>query len=331
MVVPGRTSAYNPRPGGGWMVSIPVFDTYGATSLFTTVADLLKWEQNFADAKVGSRGLIEKAQQPTTLNDGRRHTYGYGLNIENYRGLRMVGHGGADAGYRADVIRFPDAGVAIDVLCNAANSGPGGLSRKVADVILGKQLTPVAFRPAAAGPGVASAEQVTRLEGLYRRREIDQAYDFTAKDGKITLMSFNMAIQPVAADSFVAEGGQIRILTEGPAGPASVLRVYVGSDPVRVFDRVPRFKPTAAELDEYAGTYYSEELDVRYTVARKDSLLTVALRRRGKLEMRPSFPDAFSEGALGTIRFIREKGKITSFRVTSGRVRNVLFRREDSN
>ena len=36
MIVKDRTSAYQPRAGGGLKVSIPVFDTYGATSLFTT-------------------------------------------------------------------------------------------------------------------------------------------------------------------------------------------------------------------------------------------------------------------------------------------------------
>ena len=326
MVVPGRTSAYNPRQGGGWMVSIPVFDTYGATSLFTTVADLLKWEQNFADAKVGGRALVEKAQQPTTFNDGRPHNYGYGLSIENYRGMRLVGHSGADAGYRADVIRFPEAGLAVDVLCNAGNSGPGGLSRRVADILLEKQLKPVVA--ASTGPIVVNGQQVTRLAGLYRRRGIDEVYDFTSKEGKITLMPFNMTIRPVKTDSFTVEGGPIQIVTEGTAGPATGIRVYVGNDPVREFDRVPRFMPTPAELDAFTGTWYSDELDVRYKITRKDSTLSVNMRRRGKLDMRPTFPDAFSVGGLGTIRFIREKGRISSFRVTQGRVRNLLFRRE---
>ena len=109
---------------------------------------------------------------------------------------------------------------------------------------------------------------------------------------------------------------------------ATAIKVFVGNDPVREFDRVPRFTPTQAELDAFTGTYYSEELDVRYTVRRKDSTLSVNLRRRGKLDLRPTFPDAFSVGGLGTIRFVREKGKVTSFRVTQGRVRNVLFKKE---
>ena len=328
MVVPGRTSAYNPRPGGGWMVSIPVFDTYGATSLFTTVADLLKWEQNFVDAKVGSRALLDKAQQPTALNSGRAHNYGYGLSIETYRGMKAVGHGGADAGYRSDVIRFPDAGLAIDVLCNAANSGPNNLSRRVADVLLEKQLAAVPPRPDPGAPAPAvTPGQAARIAGVYRRQGIDEAYEFVAKDGKLTMMPFNVPLRAFSRDSFAPEGGGPAFVAEGPPGPAPVVKAYFGSDPVRVLDRVPKFAPTLTELDAYTGTYYSEELDVRYTVTRKDSVLSLNLRRRGKLDMRPTFPDAFNVGGLGTVRFIREKGKVTSFRVTQVRVRNVLFNR----
>ena len=35
-----------PRGRRRWRVSLPNYDTYGATSLFTTVGDLLKWEAN---------------------------------------------------------------------------------------------------------------------------------------------------------------------------------------------------------------------------------------------------------------------------------------------
>lgn len=331
MVVPGRTSAYQVRQGGGWMVSIPVFDTYGATSLFTTVADLLKWEQNFADATVGSRVLIEKAQQPTTLTTGRPLNYGYGLSMETYRGMRAVGHGGADAGYRSDVIRFPDAGLAIDVLCNASNSGPGALSRKVADLLLEKQLTPAPARAAsgstpAAAPAAAPA-QVERIVGIYQRRGVDDAIEVTAAEGRLTLLPFRLPLRAVSADSFDVDGFPVRVMTEGATGPATVLKVRIGTEPDRMYDRVPRFAPSPEALEAYAGVYYSEELDVRYTVARKDSTLSVTLRRRGSLDMKPAFTDAFTVAGLGTVRFVRERGKVTGFRVTQDRVRNVVFRR----
>jgi CubicO group peptidase (beta-lactamase class C family) len=328
MVVPGRTSAYNPRDGGGWMVSIPVFDTYGATSLFTTAGDLLKWEQNFADPKVGSRALIEKAQQSTTLNSGRKLDYGYGLSIEDYRGMRAVGHGGADAGYRADVIRFPDAGLAVDVLCNAATSGPNNLSRKVVDILLEKQLKPAPAQTAAGPAAPASADRQARIVGVYLRRGVDEVFEVGAKDGKLMLLPYQLPMRHVVADTFTTEVFPVTLVTEGPAGPAAVLKIKISTEPEAVYDRVPGFKPTAAQLDAYTGTYYSDELDVRYRIERKDSVLAVVMRRRGTLNLQPAFTDGFTSGEVGTIRFTREKGKITGFLVTSGRVRNVGFKKE---
>ena len=41
-----------------------VFDTYGATSLFTTVEDMAKWDQNFVDKKVGGEAAIAAAAAP---------------------------------------------------------------------------------------------------------------------------------------------------------------------------------------------------------------------------------------------------------------------------
>ena len=41
-----------------------------------------------------------------------------------YRGIRAVGHGGADAGYRADVVRFPEHDLAIATFCNLSTTYP---------------------------------------------------------------------------------------------------------------------------------------------------------------------------------------------------------------
>jgi CubicO group peptidase (beta-lactamase class C family) len=327
MVVPGRTSAYNPRPGGGWMVSIPVFDTDGATSLFTTVADLLKWEQNFVDAKVGSRALLEKAQQATTLNSGRKLDYGYGLSIEDYRGMRAVGHGGADAGYRSDVIRFPDAGLALAVFCNAANAGPNNLTRKIADILLEKQLKPAPAAVASGKPEPPSAERQARIVGVYLRRGMDEVFEVAAKDGNLMLLPYQLPMKHVAADTFATDVFPVTFVTEGPPGPAGTLRIKIATEPEGLYDRVAGVKPTRTELDGYTGTFYSDELDVHYRIERKDSVLAVTLRRRGSMSLQPAFADGFTAPEIGTLRFTREKGKVTGFKVTSGRVRNVSFTR----
>src|SRR5665213_3019535 len=82
MLVPGRTSAYEPRADSShWSVAIPNYDTYGATSLFTTVGDLLKWEANFDKPVVGDAALLARMQTVTPLTGGDTSSYGFGLVI----------------------------------------------------------------------------------------------------------------------------------------------------------------------------------------------------------------------------------------------------------
>ncbi|HEY4132314.1 MAG TPA: serine hydrolase domain-containing protein, partial [Gemmatimonadaceae bacterium] len=87
MLVPGRTSAYEPR-GNSWRVSIPNFDVYGATSLFTTVGDLLTWEANFDNPTIADRTIVSRMEAPTILTNGDTSTYGFGLIAGTYRGAR---------------------------------------------------------------------------------------------------------------------------------------------------------------------------------------------------------------------------------------------------
>jgi len=325
MVVPGRTSAYEAGPPGPWKVSIPTFDTYGATSLFTTVGDLLKWEQNFASAAVGGKALIDAAQQPTKLNNGSALPYGYGLSLESYRGVRAVGHGGADAGYRADVVRFPDQGVAITALCNFGTAQPNGLTRKVADVLLEGSLQ---ARPAAAGPAITLTRvQLDRLAGVYKRRNVDDALKVAVKDSGLVVLPYGIPLKATADTRFFAEGFPVEVVFDGPAGAAiREMRLVVGTEPPRVFDRMAPFAPSPRELDGYAGEYYSTELDTRYTVSRKDSVLTVRGRKSEPVTLVAVFADAFQAEGAGTIRFERTThGRITGFRITDDRVRNVAF------
>jgi len=167
MVVPGRTAAYVQR-AGGWAISIPVFDNHGATSLFTTVEDLGKWDANFDAPIVGDVGVIEQMQTRGRLNDGSTIDYALALTHGEVRGLRTVGHSGSDAGYRADYFRVPDADVSFVTLCNTpANAGE--LNRRVAAVFLGDRMAPPA-QPRGPAPAQDGRAVVARPPRPIRER-----------------------------------------------------------------------------------------------------------------------------------------------------------------
>jgi len=134
-----RAYAYEPSPNGGLRLAPPVPTRVGAGGIFTTVEDLAKWDQNFYDGRVGGQTLIRQMTTPGTLNSGRPLEYAFGLEVRDYRGLRVVEHGGDLAGYHAYLTRFPDRHLSVIGLCNLSTINPGPLAHTVADIYLRTQ------------------------------------------------------------------------------------------------------------------------------------------------------------------------------------------------
>ena len=335
MIVKDRTSAYQPRPGGGLKVSIPVFDTYGATSLFTTVEDMAKWDQNFVDRKVGGDAVIDQMVQPGLLNNGKKLDYAFGLSVGNYKGLKTVGHGGSDAGYRADFVRFPDQRFSVVCLCNLSTSNPSAITRRVADIYLADQLKQPSAPPAkpAAAPvsSISLAEQELKSKvGIYTEPKANMTIRLEMKEGKLTAaMGPGFPLSPLSKDRFQVVGAPATVTFEGTVNghPQRMLVLNDGEKEPIAFEYVEAPPPlTAAQLAEYEGTYYSEELDTRYTVIVKDNRAVVRRRKFEDTPLSPKAADEFEARAAGTIKFIRDSQKrVSGFEINAGRVRHLQF------
>jgi hypothetical protein len=96
-----------------------------------------------------------------------------------------------------------------------------------------------------------------------------------------------------------------------------------------VFEAVIAPAPTTSELTQYAGRYYSEELDTSYTFATKDGKLTLHRKKFEDAALTPAAVDSFRDAELGTIKFTRNaKNEVTGFALFAGRVRNLKFARQ---
>ncbi|HEY7568156.1 MAG TPA: hypothetical protein VH762_11330, partial [Gemmatimonadaceae bacterium] len=114
------------------------------------------------------------------------------------------------------------------------------------------------------------------------------------------------------------------------AGLAERVRVVRPGVRESVFERVAEAKPTTAQLNEYAGSYRSDELNTSWRLDQRDGKLMISgARGEVSVELTPLFADAFS-GAGWVVRFGRESGRVTGLTVTTGRSRRVAFAREAS-
>lgn len=342
-IVKGMAYGYAPS-GSTYKLSVTNFDTVGATSLLTTVEDLAKWDENFYAPRVGGPGVMEQLQQRGKLNDGEQLEYAAGLVIGSYRGLKTVDHSGADAGYRADLIRFPDQSFSVACLCNLATANPSDLAKKVAEIYLGSQMQAAEPAPADDAKEFAlTPEQMQAKAGVYvNLKDPGDAVRWVIRNDRLEVGNvgeddtyavkaesenrFRMVIQPVEFT-----------FAPGKAGAPQELTIKAEHEKAETYAEAAPFAPTDAQLAEYAGVYRSAEIDPLYeigvekvhvagTPAEQDGAHLILHRlKAGPDALQPVTKDSFAAG-VGKIRFTRDaKGAVDGFLLSTGRVIDLRF------
>ncbi|MGH9796307.1 MAG: serine hydrolase domain-containing protein [Candidatus Acidiferrales bacterium] len=343
-VTPNRASAYEPKDGGGYRIDMSNFEQTGDGAVFTTVEDLLKWDQNFYEPKVGGAALVQALLTRGRLNSGKELDYATGLMVRKHRGLTSVSHGGSWGGYRAELLRFPEQRFSVATLCNVGSSDPSRLARQVAELYLSSAMTPVARRAtSAAGAGSETAQggaetttaaQLEKYAGVFRNAENGGLRRVSVRDGKLRIDSFgaaSMELRAMGGDRFsVADPPSATEIAFDPSRNALVVSRAGEPPEAERFERAEAFAPSLAELSRYAGMYYSEELDVSYRLEMKDGKLWMRVLHDPARELKPAVRDLFV-GPFGVrLEFARSNDaalqpRAGSFTVQAGRVRNIRF------
>jgi len=320
---------------GGFGLSVTNFDTVGATSLLTTVEDLALWDENFYAARVGGEALIKQLQERGYLNDGTQLSYAAGLEIGKYRGLNIVSHAGADAGYRANLIRFPDQHFSVALLCNLASINPSALGRRIADIYLASSLgaatPPAAVQALSPQPG---SEQLKKWTGLYvNPDESDRVMRVRLGGGNLQSgLDADGRLSDLEATNdarfrYIKEPQTELVFQAGENGTPPTLTTYIGGKMQHHYSRVPSYEPTAAQLQEFTGLYRSDEVDMPYQVILRDENLFVRSLKSKDILLLPVSTDLFN-GRGNRIRFTRDaQGKITGALLNTFRVCNFRFER----
>jgi CubicO group peptidase (beta-lactamase class C family) len=125
---------------GEYVEFMTQLDIVGDGSLFTTVEDLFKWDQNFYHNILGKgdQSLIDRVLTVGTLDDGSELpvSYAFGLFIDTFKGRTSVSHGGSFVGYRAEMFRLPGENFTVICLFNLADTKPMDLVKNVAEIFI---------------------------------------------------------------------------------------------------------------------------------------------------------------------------------------------------
>lgn len=326
-IVKNRATGYTRSFLGGYQLAMSNLDMVGDGGVHTSVEDLLRWDRNFYLCDVGGEDLIRRMQAPGVLNNGETLDYACGLVVGRYKGLRMVSHAGAWAGYRAEMIRFPDQRFSVVCLCNLATANPGQLARQVADLYLSDQLR---SEPDRAAVVELPLRQLRDKTGDYWSAATGATWHVALEDGRLIMSVPGLSNQlaPLAPSRFqvVNASRPIEVVFDAN-GPGGALRMRVSQEGRKpeFFSRVQFVSPKPEQLADYVGEYYSDELEAAYKLIVEEGRLYFRHRNAPNAALQPAAPDHFRVRGLA-ISFARDQNRrVSSMSVNAGRVRNIRF------
>lgn len=331
LVVKNRADGYSPTKGG-FRINMTTLDHVGDGGVFTTVEDLFLWDQAFYSYKLGKE-LMDLIQTPGVLNNGEKLDYAFGLGIDEYKGLKRVSHGGGFAGFRAQMARFPEQKFTVICLANLGTINPSRLCMQIADIYLADHFKKVEKAPKEKKkikPASVSKEELEEKVGDYQDEKTGSWIIISLKKDEMSILAMGRSfiLTPVTKTRFLALKAPFDLSIDfipdekGRTHKANLSIRGEGRNLVKAL----KLKPlTPAQLKEYAGEYYNDELPVTYKLAVEKGALVFKHKNAPKSAFKAMSRDKFTVGWFN-IEFVRDKRKkITGFVLGAGRAANIEF------
>lgn len=299
----------------------------GAGGLMSTIEDLALWSNIFTMKEHSFAWLADFLTKEQHLNNGSSLSYAQGVFMDTYADEKTIHHSGRGRGMRSQIISVPKLKIAVIVLTNTANIDAVDLSYKVLDLLLPKK--------------TKASEETTKYQhtkdilkqyvGEYQEMNSDLAMSiFIEKDTLKAKSSFGRNAIPLVG---VKKGAFQR------KGNATVIHRFFDDNiqdwdmsvsfggATFYFERVVYVDKKQVIAKEYAGTYFSEELDIEYRLSDKENKLYLSYHNNPSVELFSGQKDEFGSGRRTRYIFKRNRaGEVTSFTVgAEGTVKDILF------
>lgn len=301
----------------GPSVLFPHAQTFGGDNVYSSVEDLVHWDRTLDQPTNDWAPFITRMTTLPTLPSGDTIPYAYGLRLGTYRGLRTIGRRGHPPGSWSVFLRFPEQRFTVTTLCNSDALDASRLAERVADIyedtyLVFKQSAPNR-RPTPPQAVTMSSSDLARFTGTYR--SIDDPWSvgrIELRQGVLGEVLFEGStddafypMTPAGDDRFFEVGrtGNVGIFTfrSSSSGSSLLLESSWNDGPISRSERIDEsavWRPSSAALAEYAGTWFSADLDASWQLETRGTRLV--LRRRGL--------DDFALGPVTRDRFVRGFG-----------------------
>lgn len=302
-------------------------ESYGAGSMSSTVEDVLKWIAVLNGTNSELKSLSKFLIHCEKLENGEKAKYARGVMVDKYKGFQTISHSGFGWGGQSQLITVPEKNIGIIIMTNLESINPTPISYQILDVFINEKTI-----------------EKSNTKKLYQNE------NFNTFIGQYKEMNSAMKMEIfVENDTLKAKGSQAKkgigllafekskfhrmnnesVTYDFTKNKNNVLIISFGGTPF-YFKKAQFVKPETVKINEFVGTYYSEELNTTYTFFEKDNKLFLAYKNNENIALSTIEIDEFGNNARTSYQFKRnQNNQIVSMELSSeGTVKNINFTKQ---
>lgn len=299
-------------------------ESYGAGSMASTVEDVLKWIAVLNGTNSELKSLSKFLIHCEKLENGEKAKYARGVMVDKYKGFQTISHSGFGWGGQSQLITVPEKNIGIIIMTNLESINPTPISYQILDVFINEKTI-----------------EKSNTKKLYQNE------NFNTFIGQYKEMNSAMKMEIfIENDTLKAKGSQAKkgigllafekskfhrmnnesVTYDFTKNKNHDLIISFGGTPF-YFKKAQFVKPETVKINEFVGTYYSEELNTTYTFYEKDNKLFLAYKNNENIALSTIEIDEFGNNARTSYQFKRnQNNQIVSMELSSeGTVKNINF------
>ncbi len=303
----------------------------GAGAMYSTVDDLLKWNQALHSGKVLNEKSFTAAITPTVLKTGEQPSmkYGYGLGLNNYRGADIIGHSGGLHGFLTQLTYFPKEKITVVMFTNTSTPEINFDPNKIAEAFI----WPTLDKQNSFSESTFKPKNLQQYTGRFEIANVGVMTITTADDKLYAQLSGQQKFEifPMAEDEFFWKVVTARLkFFRNEKGEISHSVLYQSGQELTAKKLAEEIIVTVdpAVLDKYTGNYKYNTLVI--TLTKENNKLFAQPTGQSKLEMLPLSSTNFIIKEINAkIFFVAdEAGKVNKFKLNMNGMENDVPRIE---
>lgn len=300
--------------------------SYGAGSMGSNLNDLSLWAKMLKGQTHEFEDLANFLKTTETLPSGQKANYARGLMVDDYKGLKILSHSGFGFGGQSQLLVVPQENISVIILTNIQSINPTPISYQILNLLIGLEenddkpnVKSVSFKP----------QNLRQFTGDYKEINSDMTMQIFLENDTLKAMgsmgNTKLPLIQKNTDEFVRLNAQnVRYNFEKTSTYDMV--ISFGGTPF-YFKRAKLIKQNPNNLNDYAGDYFSEELQTTYHFFVENDTLKLSYKNHNNITLYPVQMNQFGNRDRTLYHFIlSEDGTLTEMLLScDGQISNIKF------